>query len=208
MMRTKEEFNQLYASPDPWGISRAAFRDRALARSVRPFIANKTVLELGCGEGHLTKTIFADARHVTGVDISDVAIARAKALGLPNARFECGDFLNTSFGGYDVIAAIECLYYLSPEEQQEFFEKVKREHAGGILIVSAPIVGGKYFTHAGLMEGFEKRGHRLLEYRNIYVKQRGAARPIDLAIRLLGAPMLLDWLPASLIYQRCYVVRV
>jgi hypothetical protein len=44
-MRTKEEFNQLYASPDPWG--------RALARCVRPFVANKTVLELGCGEGHL-----------------------------------------------------------------------------------------------------------------------------------------------------------
>src|SRR5258708_8197858 len=99
-MRTKEEFNQLYASPDPWGISRAAFRDRALARCVRPFVANKTVLELGCGEGHLTNTIFADAMRVTGIDISDVAIARAKALRLPNARFACGDFLNVSFAGY------------------------------------------------------------------------------------------------------------
>jgi SAM-dependent methyltransferase len=207
-MRTKEEFNQLYASPDPWGISRAAFRDRTLARCVRPFVTNKTVLELGCGEGHLTNTIFADARRVTGIDISDIAIARAKALGRPNARFECGDFLNVSFGGYDVIAAIECLYYLSREEQHEFFDKVKREHAGGTLMVSAPIVGGKYFTHAGLMEEFKERGFRLLEYRNTYVRQSGAARPLDLAIRLLGSPKLLDFLPDALVYQRCYVMRV
>jgi predicted TPR repeat methyltransferase len=207
-MRTKEDFNQLYTSPDPWGLSRAAFRDRALACCVGPLVANKRVLELGCGEGHLTKTIFADARRVTGIDISDVAIERGMALGLPNAHFERGDFLETSFGGYDVIAAIECLYYLSREEQHEFFEKVKREHAGGILIVSGPIIGGKYFTHSGLIGEFDDRGFRLLEHRNIYVRQTGAARAFDLAIRILGTPKLLGLLPSGLIYQRCYVLRI
>jgi 2-polyprenyl-3-methyl-5-hydroxy-6-metoxy-1,4-benzoquinol methylase len=207
-MRTREEFNQLYASPDPWGISRAAFRDRALARCVRPFVANKTVLELGSGEGHLTKTIFAEARRVTGIDISDVAVGRSMALGLPNAHFERGDFLDISFSGFDVIAAIECVYYLSRAEQNEFFDKIKREHAGGILIVSGPIIGGIYFTHAGLIREFDQLGYRLLECRNLYVRQHGAARPLDLAIRYLGTPKLLDWLPAALVYQRSYVVRV
>lgn len=73
--RTVADFNRLYANPDPWGISHAGFRDRALGRCIGPFVAGKTVLELGCGEGHLTKTIFAGARSVTGIDISDIAMA-------------------------------------------------------------------------------------------------------------------------------------
>ena len=87
-MRTAEDFNNYYATPDPWRISRARFRDKVLRRCLTPFIRKKSVLELGCGEGHLTQVIFDKARSVVGVDISDVAIARAKSLNLPNARFE------------------------------------------------------------------------------------------------------------------------
>ena len=134
-MRTAADFNQLYATRDPWGISRARFRDKALGRCVGPFVAGERVLELGCGEGHLTAAIFGAAGWVTGVDISDVAITRARALDLANARFNCRDFMDVSFRGYDVIAAIESLHYLSREEQRAFLDKVKREHRG-ILIVS------------------------------------------------------------------------
>lgn len=107
-MRTAAEFNLYYAAPDPWHISHARFRDKVLRRCLRSFIRGKSVLELGCGEGHLTQTVFRKARSVVGIDISDVAIARAKSLNLPNARFESADFLQASFEGYDVIAAIEC----------------------------------------------------------------------------------------------------
>ena len=116
-MRTADDFNRYYTTPDPWGVSRAPFRDRALRRHLTRSTRNKSVLELGCGEGHLTKAVFHRARSVNAVDISDVAIARAKALNLPNARFETADLLDTSLGGYDVIAAIECIYYLSHQEQ-------------------------------------------------------------------------------------------
>src|SRR4029077_9173392 len=114
-MRTAADFNLYYAAPDPWHISHARFRDNVLSRCLNPFIRDKSVLELGCGEGHLTQTIFSKARSVVGIDISDVAIARAKSLNLPNARFESADFLPASFEGYDVIAAIECVSYLSLE---------------------------------------------------------------------------------------------
>ena len=123
-MRTAEEFNLYYATPDPWRISHARLRDTVLRRRLTPFIRGKSVLEVGCGEGHLTQTVFSKARSVVGVDISDVAIARARSLRLRNARFEIGDFLETSFEGYDVIAAIECIYYLSHQEQGAFFKKV------------------------------------------------------------------------------------
>src|ERR1700748_877477 len=116
-MRTAEEFNQYYATPDPWNIAHATFRDRVLRRHLTRYTRGKSVLELGCGEGHLTQVIFHKARSVTAVDISDVAIARAKSLNLRNARFETADLMETSFGGYEVIAAIECIYYLSRQEQ-------------------------------------------------------------------------------------------
>ena len=139
-MRTATDFNLYYATPDPWHISHAQFRDKVLRRCLKPFIRGKSVLELGCGEGHLTRAVFGKARSVVGIDISDVAIARAKSLNLRNARFESADFLQASFEGYDVIAAIECVYYLSLPEREAFLEKVAKEHSGKILLLSGPIV--------------------------------------------------------------------
>ena len=57
-MRTAADFNLYYAAPDPWHISHAQFRDKVLRRCLKPFIRNKSVLELGCGEGHLTQRNF------------------------------------------------------------------------------------------------------------------------------------------------------
>src|ERR1700719_1231052 len=108
------------------------------------------------------QSIFSETRMVTGVDISDIAIERAKARNIQNARFENSDFLKISFDGYDVITAIECLYYLAPENQEVFFEKVAREHGGKIMILSGPIIGEnehrKYFTHQSLLESFARHG--------------------------------------------------
>jgi 2-polyprenyl-3-methyl-5-hydroxy-6-metoxy-1,4-benzoquinol methylase len=81
-MRTAADFDQFYAAPDPWRIARARFRDRMLRRRVSPFIADKSVLELGCGEGHLKQAVFNTAKSVTGIDLSQVAIQRAKTLEL------------------------------------------------------------------------------------------------------------------------------
>src|SRR5437899_11918027 len=143
-MRTAEDFNLYYATPDPWHISRSRFRDRVLRRWLNEVIRDRFVLEPGCGEGHLTKAVFGRARSVVGIDISDVAIARAQSLELPNARFENADLLQISYKGYEVIAALECIHYLSHPEQGAFLEKVVREHAGKMLLLSGPIVD---YTH-------------------------------------------------------------
>src|SRR6185437_8835898 len=86
-MRTADEFNAYYTNHDPWGVSQATFRDRVLRARLTRAIRNKRVLELGCGEGHLTQAVFHRARSVMAVDISGVAIARAKSLILQNASF-------------------------------------------------------------------------------------------------------------------------
>jgi hypothetical protein len=61
VLRSADDFDSYYQSPDPWKIGRASRRDRALSRIIAPHAAGKTVLELGCGEGHLTSTIFKGA---------------------------------------------------------------------------------------------------------------------------------------------------
>ena len=211
-MRTANDFNRLYAEPDPWKIASARFRDKMFRTRLSKFIRDKSVLELGCGEGHLTATAFQGATAVKGIDISDVAIERAKALGLPYAQFQVGDFMSTSFAGYDVIAALECLYYLSQEEQQDFFSKVGREHKGKVLLVSGPIIGQRhhsvYFTHSGLLETFARHGFSVIEYRNMYTIRNGPVSNVAsaLLVRLPLTLFLMDLLPETFIYQRLYAV--
>jgi len=208
-MRTADDFNRYYATPDPWGVSGATFRDRVLRRHLTRATRNKSVLELGCGEGHLTRVVFHRARSVLGVDISDVAIARARSLNLPNARFETADLLHTPLGGYDVIAAIECIYYLSHQEQVMFLERVAREHSGKLLLLSGPVIDyQRYFGHRRLMYQFQAFEFTVLRFRNLSLYWRPLSfRIVRELLKLPLAYRLLDWLPERMIYQRLYAVR-
>ena len=208
-MRTVDDFNRYYATPDPWGVSRATFRDRVLRRHLTRPTRNRSVLELGCGEGHLTQAVFRRARFVNAVDISDVAIARAKLLNLPHARFQTADLLDISLAGYDVIAAIECIYYLSHEDQILFLKKVAREHAGKLLLLSGPIIDyQRYFGHKRLMYQFKELGFTVVKIRNLSVYWHPVwFRIVANLLKLPLGHMLLDWLPERMIYQRLYVVR-
>ena len=216
-MRTASDFDAYYTDPDPWRISAARLRDEALRRSVARFVTGKKVLELGCGEGHLTKALFWDAASVKGVDISGIAIDRAISKGLPNATFENADFLDVSYEGYGVIAAIECLYYLSASEQEAFFAKVAREHSDKILILSGPIIGRNehrdYFTHEGVLGTLGRHGISVIEFHNVnvYRKTPLVNRVVaNLAAALVRVPLgtlVLNALPDRLIYQRCYIAH-
>lgn len=213
-MRNAHDFDSYYQSPDPWKIASASRRDRALSGIIGPYVAGKSVLELGCGEGHLTASVFRGARSVRGIDISPIAISRATALSLPNASFVASDFLNASFEGYDVIAAIECLYYLSPTEQEAFFRKVAVEHAGKTFILSGPIIGANeyrtYFTHRGIENIFARHGLAIVEWRNLNAyRKAGVGGTIAAALCRLPfvADGLLAVLPERFVYQRCYVAH-
>lgn len=208
-MRTAADFNLYYATPDPWHIARSRFRDRVLRRCIQRFIRDRFVLELGCGEGHLTEAVFGKARSVVGIDISDVAIARARSRELPNARFENADLLQISYKGYEVIAAIECIHYLSHPEQGAFLEKVAREHAGKMLLLSGPIVDyAHYFSHRRLMHEFTSIGFSLVKSYNLSVYWHPpSSRIVANLVKLPLGYMMLDWLPERMIYQRLYALR-
>jgi SAM-dependent methyltransferase len=212
-LRSSSDFDNFYRAPDPWGIETATRRDKALAAIIEPFVEGRSALELGCGEGHLTGTIFRKARSVKGVDISPVAISRASSRLIPNASFQVADFLNVSFADYDVIAAIECLYYLSPVEQEAFYRKMVREHPGKIFILSGPIIGANehrtYFTHAGLEQTFARHGLSLIQWRNLNANRKaGAVATIAAAASKLPlGNKVVEMLPERFVNQRCYAVR-
>jgi hypothetical protein len=147
---------------------------------------------------------------VRGVDISPVAVERATTLHLPNASFEAQDFLGVTFAGYDVIAAIECLYYLSPDEQEAFFRKLRSEH-NGTFIVSGPIIGKSehraYFTHNGLLSTFAQHGLRVIEWHNLSAYRRAGLGGLVTAVATRLSDGALPWVPERFVYQRCYVLR-
>jgi SAM-dependent methyltransferase len=206
-VRTAQDFDRYYKTADPWEISKYRFRNRALRRLIGSYLFGRAVLELGCGEGHLSQAVFGDACTVTGVDISSVAISRAAPCDLSNARFQVADFLDIPFSGYDVITAIECLYYLSPAEQDVVLDKVATEHRGKSFVLCVPIIGGKCPTHPGVMRAFARHGMALVKSHNLTIRN-DSLRGRTLAIALKFAPlghMLLDRVPDEFVYQRCYV---
>jgi SAM-dependent methyltransferase len=211
-MRTASDFNKYYSKPDPWRISGAWYRDSALRHCIAPLIAGKSVFELGCGEGHLTETVLCGARSVMGVDISQLAIDRTKTRNLPYASFVVADLLDASLADFDVIAAIECLYYLLDSEQDLLLAKLARQHHG-LFILSCPIVGdvqhGRYFTHDALMAKLTAHGIAVQEFHNVSLYRPNAFSRIaaGLFVRLPGSHLALDFVPSRLIYQRLYIAK-
>lgn len=50
-----------------------------------------SILEVGCAAGFLAQGLAPRCRSYTGVDLAPAAVARARSLGIPNARFEVAD---------------------------------------------------------------------------------------------------------------------
>lgn len=77
------------------------------------------VLDLGCGNGQLTRLAAARAQSATGVDLSGpmLATARARAAEVPNVTFEQGDVQVFPFaeGGFDLaVSRFGVMFYADP----------------------------------------------------------------------------------------------
>ncbi|TKA11782.1 class I SAM-dependent methyltransferase [Actinacidiphila oryziradicis] len=90
--------------------------------------AGGRVLDLGCGSGVPVARDLANAGHrVTGVDISEVQIRRAREL-VPQAEFICADATAVDFapGSFDAVVSFYALIHIPLEEQLPLLEKVAR----------------------------------------------------------------------------------
>jgi SAM-dependent methyltransferase len=83
------------------------------------------VLDIGCGCGLPATRILARRFVVTGVDFSEVQIARAKQL-VPAARFLCEDVsaITVSPGLYSAVVSFYAIIHMPLAEQAELFKKI------------------------------------------------------------------------------------
>lgn len=96
------------------------------------------VLDLGCGCGVPDARLLADRFRVTGVDISDVQVRRARRL-VPSARFVRADMTEVRFRP-DSFGGIVCLYsliHVPLDEQRPLLERMHRWlQPDGLLLVT------------------------------------------------------------------------
>lgn len=155
-MTVKRDFHRLYLTEeDPWGIGDAsADRYDVVLESLRAFVQDPPLrmgIDLGCGKGAFTARVAPLVGEMWGVDISSIAIEKARerfaairflqgdirrigSLGLPNACF-------------DLVLCLDVLNYLTPREKLAFLAAVDQMLSpSGVVVFGGWSPGGNYLT--------------------------------------------------------------
>lgn len=101
---------------------------------------NSNILDIGCGTGYpIAAYLSEQGFKVTGIDISERMIEKAKELKLINATFFIKDILEFETAEkYDGVIAFDSLWYISHDKQAEIYR----------IVSSLMNVGGYFlFTH-------------------------------------------------------------
>ncbi|MGA3316333.1 MAG: class I SAM-dependent methyltransferase [Candidatus Korobacteraceae bacterium] len=112
-------------------------------RYVEKYAAKGSILDLGCGSGSTANELAATTyRQYTGVDISDVAIAKAISRTQETGREQKADFFQFDFSSflpneqYDVILFRDSIYYVPTAKIGAMLERYSRYlNEGGVFIV-------------------------------------------------------------------------
>jgi 2-polyprenyl-3-methyl-5-hydroxy-6-metoxy-1,4-benzoquinol methylase len=114
-----DRLDRAYRLPDPWHM--ASEQEQARFAETNAIIERELgdrfdrVLEIGCGEGHQTEHLAALAGEITGLDVSELAIERARRR-LPDAELLVGDVYAQPWanerGRFDLVTACEVVYYM------------------------------------------------------------------------------------------------
>lgn len=125
-MQSKKQLNEWYAEPDPWGYE--AHVDDKIRKShillSLPKKKYKRALDIGCGEGFITKDL--PAKKIYGYDLANVATERLPENVIPVKKKEIE-------GEYDLIIATGVLY---PQYNWQSITSLIQNHANGIVLTS------------------------------------------------------------------------
>lgn len=169
--KTRRKMNRQFGKrPDPFGyaaepyeVARLEAMDRALDG-----LTLTAVLEAGCAEGHFTERLSRSAASVTALDISAVAMARARERA-PKAEFVEADLMSWEPGRtFDAIVLGDVLYYLDkPGVAAEFAALFPRvagwlKPGGRILLAHGFMGDAELAKRRAFRERFEAAGLRLV----------------------------------------------
>ncbi len=164
----EREYHDRHYEADAARIQAGALFARVHQRTVRQFLRRTgsgrrhRVLSLGCGDGSIERRLAPHVGEVVGVDISPVAIerARAAAAGLPNARFEVSDGALERYRGFDVVAAFAFLHHLDDAGIGEALGAARRAlKPGGLLFSIDPSRRRLVGLFRGLVRASYERYH-------------------------------------------------
>ncbi|MCU1641835.1 MAG: hypothetical protein JWN03_2110 [Nocardia sp.] len=76
----------------------------------------QTVLDVGCGEGMLSRSLRQQIPQVTGIDLHEPSIALARAQPPHDITYICADFLTHPFppASFDAIVSVATLHHMDP----------------------------------------------------------------------------------------------
>jgi len=103
------------------------------ADAIRPHIANKTVLELGCGTGQILSLLREDAAQLVGMDLSSGMLQKSKERGFCVTQ---GDITQIPFKGgqFDAVYSVKTLPHV--QELDRGFREIDRVlKPGGYLFL-------------------------------------------------------------------------
>ncbi|MEQ8291239.1 MAG: class I SAM-dependent methyltransferase [Roseovarius sp.] len=141
MTRDAASFEQLYRDrPDPWDYETSSYEAEKYRRclDLLPRAQYGRGLEIGCSIGVMSAMIAARCDSLLGLDVAPTAIERARARGIPNARFRRASVPEDWPGGtWDLIVFSEVLYYLTAEALDETISRAAQSLApGGTCLVA------------------------------------------------------------------------
>ena len=135
-------FESLFAADaDPWAYA-SAYETTKYEQTLSLIPAGaRNVLELACAEGRFTERLARQVRHVDAVDISAVALERARdrCRNLENVTFRRADLFGDPIDGrYDVVVCSEVLYYAGTEARLSALvaEIVGALEPGGVFVAA------------------------------------------------------------------------
>lgn len=168
-----------YKMPDPWHMSSEQEQTRFVETCtiIERELGDRfgSVLEIGCGEGHQTVHLSDLAERITGLDVSETAIERARRR-LPEAEFLVGDLAAQSWaselGRYDLVTACEVIYYMS--DMPGFLQTMDQLGKACLVTYFAP-AARKVEAHVMAMPGVETSTFRYRDVEWVAAWWRGAA---------------------------------
>ena len=120
-----------------------------LLKVIKGVESNQNILEIGCGLGLVTNMINQEFENssVTGVDISNTAVCKAK-IKYPNIEFYEGDIADVKFKSkkkYDVVIMNEMLWYILNNMDQAIENVCKILIDNGSLIISMAFLDNQQY---------------------------------------------------------------
>lgn len=90
MIQTKQELENWYKNPDPWSYETTPDDKKRKDLILSLLDTYETALDIGCGEGYITKDI--KAKNIFGIELSDNASSRfpnnVNRILEPNGRYD------------------------------------------------------------------------------------------------------------------------